>query len=59
MIRSWPSPIIAISLISDRNAGFSVGEVAKAVGITSQSYFTTRFKERFGTTPTDYQNRCL
>ena len=39
--------------------GNSIGEVAKAVGFTSQSYFTTCFKAQFGTTPKQFQQGWL
>ena len=39
--------------------GYSIHDVAKAVGFTSQSYFTTCFKVRFGATPTEYQHERL
>ncbi len=39
--------------------GNSVSEVAKAVGFSSQSYFTTCFKAQFGTTPKQFQQGCL
>ncbi len=45
--------------LEGQQAGLSIGEVAKAVGFTSQSYFTTCFKARFGTTPSEYQNTLL
>ncbi len=39
--------------------GISIGAVAKAVGFTSQSYFTTCFKAQFGTTPKQFQQGWL
>ena len=35
--------------------GDSIGEVAKAVGFSSQSYFASCFKAQFGTTPKQFQ----
>jgi AraC-like DNA-binding protein len=35
--------------------GIPVREVARDVGFTSQSYFASCFKARFGNTPTEYQ----
>ncbi len=39
--------------------GNSIGQVAKAVGFSSQSYFTTCFKAQFGTTPKQFQQGWL
>jgi len=39
--------------------GNSIGEVAKAVGYSSQSYFTSCFKAQFGTTPKQFQQGWL
>ena len=35
--------------------GIPIGEVAKAVGFSSQSYFASCFKAQFGTTPKQFQ----
>ncbi len=39
--------------------GISISAVAKAVGFSSQSYFTTCFKAQFGTTPKQFQRGWL
>ncbi len=39
--------------------GNSIGEVAKAVGFSSQSYFASCFKAEFGTTPKQFQQGWL
>ena len=35
----------------------AVGEIANAVGISHRGYFSTAFKQKFGTTPRDYLKR--
>ena len=45
--------------LEELREGSSVFEVAKAVGFSSQSYFTTCFKAKFGTTPKKYQRTAL
>jgi len=37
--------------------GVPVGETAKAVGFSSQSYFASCFKAQFACTPTEYQRQ--
>jgi len=37
--------------------GLPVGQVAKAVGFSSQAYFASCFKAEFDQTPSDYQRR--
>ena len=37
--------------------GLPVGQVAKAVGFSSQAYFASCFKAEFDQTPSDYQKR--
>ncbi|MDX2428201.1 MAG: helix-turn-helix transcriptional regulator [Xanthomonadales bacterium] len=37
--------------------GLPVGQVAKAVGFSSQAYFASCFKAEFDRTPSDYQRR--
>ena len=39
--------------------GDPIGEVAKAVGFSSQSYFASCFKVQFGTTPKQFQQGWL
>ena len=39
--------------------GIPIGEVAKAVGFSSQSYFASCFKAQFGTTPKQFQQGWL
>ena len=39
--------------------GDSIGEVAKAVGFSSQSYFASCFKAQFGTSPKQFQQGWL
>lgn len=41
------------------NSGMSVGEVAAQTGFKSLSYFSRIFRQRVGSTPTDYQRRHL
>lgn len=38
--------------------GLAVGQVAKAVGFSSQAYFASCFKAEFDQTPSDYQKHC-
>ena len=39
-------------------ANASVGEVARAVGFSSHSYFTSCFRAQFGATPSEFQTGC-
>jgi AraC-like DNA-binding protein len=39
------------------NKGITIGEAARIVGFSSQSYFASCFKAQFGCTPTEYQYR--
>lgn len=39
--------------------GVSVKETALAVGFSSQSYFASCFKARFGSTPTEFQHQQI
>ncbi len=41
------------------SSGFNVSEVAYETGFTSPSYFAKCYKEQFGESPSDYQNRNL
>ena len=38
------------------SADISVGEIAEKCGFSDQSHFTRTFKQRYGTTPTQYRN---
>ena len=46
----------ACALLTKDKAG-NISEVAYATGFSSAKYFTKCFKEEFGITPTEYQNR--
>ena len=42
-----------------RYPGLSLGEVGRQCGFESHSYFTLRFREQVGCTPTEYRRRHL
>ena len=42
-----------------RDQGLTVSEVMYQVGFKNHSYFTKCFKEKYGVTPTDYQNTLV
>ena len=39
--------------------GYSIGGTAKKVGFSSQAYFASCFKARFGLTPTEFRQRSI